>query len=470
MKKILVFGICCCFLQTFYAQSPAFSTIKVQVDGLKASRATLGYFIGDQLYLADSTTVDTTTGNLVFQTAHLQPGMFFVAIPEGRLFDFMLEHTPADLEVRGWMNHLDSLIALNSPENTAFFTYQHYYATQQAKLGQMRSMYDLIRQATNDRSVLAEQEEKMKAVSVDMAAFETNFISQYPDLLFTKMLRAARPVEPPNDIPLRLSNGQINSQYLHWMARHFWDNNDFNDPRLFRNNLWTNLLNNYLTQYTAPQPDSICIAIDRVVAKMPKDSAFYQFAVQYLTQRFELSGWPPADRVFVHLVDTYQHPKTTPWLDQATLLRLEYKAAIHRANLTGNPAPPLELTDRYGKLLRLDTIKAPYTLLIFYSPLCAHCQEQIPGIYDVFRGLESQGLRALAVNTDDKYENWRDYARLQNRHWYDVADPSGKNDFEKPYAAFNLPVIYLLDKDKKILRKRIPAAQLKEVLDPYFKK
>jgi hypothetical protein len=58
----------------------------------------------------------------------------------------------------------------------------------------------------------------------------------------------------------------------------------------------------------------------------------------------------------------------------------------------------------------------------------------------------------------------------QNRTWIDIADPTGANTFEKSYATYNLPVIYILDKDKRILRKRIKAEELGDLLSKFYKK
>jgi len=231
--------------------------------------------------------------------------------------------------------------------------------------------------------------------------------------------------------------------------------------------LWVNHLNVYFSRVVPAQPDSLIRAIDALIAKMPKNGAFYQFTVKLLTQRFEQSDWRNADQVFVHLADTYQKPAMTPWLDQATLLRIEEKANMHRRNLTGRPAPPLALPDPAGKLWNLAQIKTPYTLLIFYSPLCAHCQESMPGVYQTWKDFASQGLGAVAIGMED-YGVWKNYVQRQGWTWQNVGDPGGKNAFQKDYAAWNLPVIYLLDQDRNILRKRIPTTDLVEILREYL--
>lgn len=91
----------------------------------------------------------------------------------------------------------------------------------------------------------------------------------------------------------------------------------------------------------------------------------------------------------------------------------------------------------------------------------------MPGVYQSWKDFAPKGLGAVAVSMEN-YDFWNNYVQQQGWIWQNVADPSGKNDFQKDYAAWNLPVIYLLDKDHKILRKRIRTTELVEVLREYF--
>jgi hypothetical protein len=95
--------------------------------------------------------------------------------------------------------------------------------------------------------------------------------------------------------------------------------------------------------------------------------------------------------------------------------------------------------------------------------------EVMPDIYQTWLAYEKTGLKAVAISTDDQYDYWRKFVGQQNWQWTDLADPTGKNAFQNDYAAFNLPVIYLLDKDKKIIRKRIKPEKLGETLGKMMK-
>ncbi len=464
------FAFCLCF--TFYfnlkAQVPEANQLVFHIEGLKTTRANLNFYYGEQAFRADSAMVDTATGTMRFSSKNRHAGLYFLSIKGGRLFDFILDKPNISFTIRASIARLDSLQAEGSPENAAFFRYKYAEAALKTKIEQTQANLQLIAQATkNDSSAIGDLNKRLSGYQEELVALPKQFMQAHPDFLFAKLLRLLQRPTPPTQLTAQAKGDAPNPKLYAWWQQHYWDGSDFTDDRLVYNNLWVNALNVYISRIVTPQPDSLNHAIDALLAKMPKDGAFYQFTVKHLVQRFEQNDWANADQVFVHLADNYQKVNATPWLDQATLLRIEEKANSHRRNLTGQPAPPLSLPDLTGQAWDLTQLKTPYSLLIFYSPLCAHCREAMPGVYQTWKDFSPKGLGAVAVSMEN-YDFWKKYVAQQGWTWQNVADPTGKNDFQKDYNAWNLPVIYLLDKDHNILRKRIRTTDLVEVLRGYL--
>jgi len=95
--------------------------------------------------------------------------------------------------------------------------------------------------------------------------------------------------------------------------------------------------------------------------------------------------------------------------------------------------------------------------------------EFMPKIYQVYLDYQVKGLAAVAINTDDQEEYWKKFVGQQGWAWYDVDDHKAMEQLEKQYNAYNLPVIYLLDKDKRILAKRVKPGDLGATLARYFR-
>ena len=454
---------------TVYAQQTVNARVNFQLNGLRAPFAIIGSYSAGSTYAVDSVAVDTSSGAFYFTGNKLQPGVFFVVANSSRLFDFILPAVGDSFSISGALADLTTLKAVHSPENEAYFSFERQRQTVEAKIIARQSMYDMVSQATNDDPKATEPIEKeIDAYYRSIDSMARAFIVRYPTHLYAKMLQSVRPPSPPKSVAPTL-NGKSNPVYTRWMRRHYWDYTDFRDESLLNNQFWATFFDNYFDRFVVPVPDSITNAVDQVLAKMPKDGAFYRFAVLRFVQNFELSDAPGADLIFVHMADNYLKINETPWLDVATLSRLEYKANAFRPVLTGKVAPALALSDEKNQPIRLDTIAARLTMLVFYSPLCSHCMDVMPGVYQTWLDARGFGLKAVAVSTDNQFRNWQQFIRQQNWEWYDMADPTGKNDFEKQYLTNNLPVIYLLDKNKRILRKRIKPGELRDVLKIYLK-
>jgi peroxiredoxin len=428
----------------------------------------LGKYFGEASYRIDSVGFDTTAHAFVFRKAGLKPGLHFIATVEKKLFDFMLEKPGETLIFSGNLDDF-SKIQAEDGANRAFFEYQRTQKYHQGKIDELNYYLDLIRKATqNDPKATAELDQKVATQYDSLFAYIRAYTVRNQGSLHAKMLKAGTIPEPPKRIPAEIK-GKRNPVYSNWVRLHYWDNYDFKDERLLNSNLYADALIRQLNRFTPPIPDSFYAVINRAVASMPENGAFYRFTLLYLMQQFEMSEAPNADRLFVYLVDHYVKKGKTPFIDQATFLRLEDKADFHRSNLTGNPAPPMTLQDENGKTVSLNQLNAPFTMLVFYSPLCQHCREDLPAIYATYQAYAPKGLVAMAVNTDKEFDYWRKFALTEQMSWYDVADPELKNEFQLAYGAWNLPVIFLLDKDKKILRKRIKAGNLDAVLGYYMK-
>lgn len=444
------------------AAAPAQAQIHFQISGLKSPSAIIGYYYAGDMYRKDSVSVDTLTGRFQLTQPSLTPGLYFVGAGGTRLFDFVVTSPTDSFGVRGSMTRLDSLRAEGSAENAAFFEFERKRKAVEARMAGKRSMYEMVQRATqNDSEALQPLRKEMQKLIQEVDALGRDFQRQHPTHLYARMLRS---IEVP-EAPQKVKASKNPKSGLIWAQTHYFDNTNWQDSTLLRNNMWPVFFDNFFNRLIAPQADSIIAAADHILKKMPKNGPFYQFTVMNLTGNFEQSTFPAADRIFVHMVDFYQKKDDTPWLDAATLLRLEYKAEVHRPNLTGKTAPALELPDDSGTMVSLHSIEAPLTMLVFYSPLCEHCKKHMPSIYQTWLDYRKTGLQAVAVNADDQHKHWQQFVAQQGWEWIDLSDPAGKNEaMEKNYATFNLPVIYILDKDKKILLKWLKPEELGEAL------
>jgi hypothetical protein len=147
------------------------------------------------------------------------------------------------------------------------------------------------------------------------------------------------------------------------------------------------------------------------------------------------------------------------------------------ANIMGNPAADIELPDTNGKKTTLYSVQAPYTLVAIWDPTCSHCKEVIPKIDSIYRTKwKGMGMKlfGMAKETEGKREDWlkfiRDHKLTDWTHVYysKEADKaridSGTPGYSQLYDVQSFPTLYLLDKDKRIIAKKVTEDQVNEIL------
>ena len=188
------------------------------------------------------------------------------------------------------------------------------------------------------------------------------------------------------------------------------------------------------------------------------------------------------DAVFVHMVEKYYITNQCNWVDSTELVKIADRAQKIAPNLIGRKAA--EFYDFYGRPFMQDTlgivhtlneINADYTVLVFFGPTCGHCKKEMPKIKHDVDSLIAAGydIKTFAVATEFDKKEWKKFINDQKiGDWINVADinhdaegnPVASSDWRDKYDIYSTPVIYLLDKEKKIIAKRISHTQIVEIL------
>ena len=147
------------------------------------------------------------------------------------------------------------------------------------------------------------------------------------------------------------------------------------------------------------------------------------------------------------------------------------------ANIMGTPAADISLPDSVGKQLSLYNISSNYIIVAFWDPTCAHCKEVLPKLDSFYRAKwKAAGLKiyAVAKETDGTKKDWLNFINEQHlQEWthvyYSKADDKARIDagipgYSQLYDIQTFPTLYLLDKDKRIVAKKLSYQQIDEIL------
>jgi alpha-beta hydrolase superfamily lysophospholipase len=82
---------------------------------------------------------------------------------------------------------------------------------------------------------------------------------------------------------------------------------------------------------------------------------------------------------------------------------------------------------------------------------------------------DSTKISVFTVCTDGIKDAWTAFLTEQKMtNWTNVLDTKMDSDIQKRYATWNLPTLYLINKDKQIVAKRIKAEDLPELIKAIF--
>jgi thiol-disulfide isomerase/thioredoxin len=102
---------------------------------------------------------------------------------------------------------------------------------------------------------------------------------------------------------------------------------------------------------------------------------------------------------------------------------------------------------------------------VFWSVDCGHCQTEIPKLNEELKELKGKiDFTTFAVYTKEDFEAWRKFILEKKLDFVNVFDPIHINNLKEKYDIYSTPVIYILDKDKKIKAKRLGSEQVIDML------
>ena len=256
---------------------------------------------------------------------------------------------------------------------------------------------------------------------------------------------------PYPQIPSMMTEPQQRATYL---LMHYWDNVDFNDMKLVAND---DFMEQGFVNYLSVLPIVDALTAERSVEAMMKRAegnkmAYIRLANIAEKYLFEPNSPMVSDEMYIMFLN--QVLKTSV-LSKVEKSRFEYQHRVVMKNRVGSVATDFIYMDKDGKTGSLHQLKAEETLLVFYDPECDNCAEIIEKLrYD--RRLNSKimsgKLRVLAVYAGENRELWEQHLAKMPTNWL-VGRAVSKIQPLGLYVLRAMPAIYLLDKDKKVVKK-----------------
>lgn len=431
--------------------------ITIDLKGLNDSLVYLASYGGDKQFVVD-TAVRTENGSYVFRPGKLlDHGMYiFVDASKKRLFDFIIGQEQTFTITGNTAQLPTSLISTKSTENHLLFDYMRFLAEKQKQQAALRERLNKHDPKSDSAKFLKNQTEELNN---QVQSHINSLISQHKGTFFADFLKAMQ--EP--ELPIIEGNTRADTLARYKAYKdHFWDNIDLSDDRLIRTPVVHPKVEQYLNRLTSPLPDSLIAAVDLLLNKTGNSYEAFKYLMWYLTIKYEGSEIMGYDAIFVHLVDTWYNDPRMDWMNTGVKQNLIDRAKTLKPLLIGKPAPEMILFDTLMQPHSLHNIQAKYTLIYFWDPDCGHCKKETPLLRDFYKNnKETFNLEVYAVCMDTSWKDMKTYIRKNETSWINVNGfYSMTPDFRELYDVHSSPVMFLLDKKKTIIAKRLLSDQM----------
>ena len=471
MKRLFVILIAALGCKGVSAQS---YHITLQAPDYKSGIAYLAYHMGKNLNAEDSAAVNNK-GVAVFSGQRVLPGGIYAIVFPGKnkTVDFFIDKEQTITIKADTSDLLNKTVVLGSKENVLFDQYQKYIASKGALLEKEREAYA----ASKTKADSAQHEVNYRKYNDELNKYRDNIIATQPNSMMAVLLEAMKDPEVPNKKPVTHQDSLEN--YYYYKA-HYWDGVTFMDERVIRTPFFLPKLQRYYEEVLVQSPDSIIQALDYEMLLARNNQEMYKFLLNWLTDEYFNPKYMGLDAVFVHLFEEYHSKDLSPWLNDKQHQAISKQAYMVMSNLIGLQGANLELLDTADKKTALYDLAGDYTLVCFWDPTCSHCKEQIPKIDSIYEASWKQhNVKIYAVLTEDVIPEWKKYIREHNLgDWTNVhstkemekADADAQRPgFRQLYDVTLTPTLFLLDKDKRIIAKKLTWEQMNDLLQVKWK-
>ena len=443
--------------------------VTLHTPNFKSGLTYLTYYYGANINIQDSVFINDK-GIAVFKgNKALQPGIYSIILPgKAKLLDFFVSDEPVTYISADTTDLVNKTVIKGSKENILFQQYQKYIAVKGKQLQEEHQAYT----SSKTKADSALHESKYATLNNELNEYRENIIKQYPASMLSGMFKSMKGPSVPIAKPITRNDSLTNYNYY---KKHYWDGITFMDGRIIRTPFFLPKLEKYFREILVPAPDSIIKEADYLLLLARSDTNMYQFLLNWLTDEYIYPKYMGQDAVFVHLFDKYHSKGVSTWLNEKQLTTISNRAYMLMANLIGEKAADLNLTDTSGKPYPLYSVDAAYTVVCFWDPTCGHCREEVPRLDSIYETKwKKQGIKIYGVLTENEKEKWLEFIHQHNlKDWIHVyqTEESKKAEslnqqasFKQLYDVTQTPTLYLLDKDKRIIAKKLTFQQIDDML------
>jgi thiol-disulfide isomerase/thioredoxin len=448
-----------------FAQTPAYQ-LDFKIEGIRDTTLLLGYYTGEKTYVRD--TAQSKNGIISFDGKKaLAPGMYILILGKQPVFEILIGINQKFSMATNSTDYRGKMKVTGDYDNQLFYEDIRFKMKQSVEA---EPFVKILQDSSASEEAKKKAGEALTTIREKVMARQDEIIAKYPESFTAKLFKTTKRIEVPE--PPKRADGSIDSAFqLRYYRAHYFDNFDLGDEALIRipGNVYKQKVEEYLDKLFITEADTITAAINTLIAKAKKNQETYKYLTFMCMQKYVQPKYMGLDQVFVNLYDQYVATGEMDfWMNAQFKQNFKEQADRIRSSALGKKSNNLILKDINGNMRSLHGMTNKYTVLFIFDPDCGHCKKETPKLVD-FKNTTKLDVGIYTVSTDTSMTKTQQYVKemkmekFVNTCFY----YSAVGLYRDLYDAEMTPTIYILDKEKKIIGRKI---QVTEEIGPFIER
>lgn len=467
-------------LISYVANAEAYR-INVTMTSFAGDTVLIGHRFNANFIPKDTVILDSEGKGVFSGDEELPHGMYLVYLPDKSFFDLLISEDQFFSFENDATDFIANMKVRDSEENEAFYRYQVFLGNARNKA---TSLQEAMKTAGKGDSIAMRRE--LDELNAEVQAYIDNAIGRNAENFFGVFLKALQEVKVP-DPPMGEDGKPVDPAWQYkYYKEHYFDNFDPGDVRLLRTPFFEQKVMTYIEKVAFQHPDSLVSECDMLIGASRSDPALFRYMLITLFNHFAKSQIMGMDKVYIHLAEKYYIPDAD-WSDREFISKLEERVEKSKPTLIGTIATDIQLVkvmdDHFihaadneemkknpyvGEFFQLYDIESDFIILFFWEADCGHCKKQTPQLHEMYEDLKAKNVEVIAVSTLGGEEGKVKWVNFINEHglygWINAWNPydfTYKNIYDIPTT----PQLFVLDRDRKIVAKKIMPEQAVQIIE-----
>jgi len=148
---------------------------------------------------------------------------------------------------------------------------------------------------------------------------------------------------------------------------------------------------------------------------------------------------------------------------------LKARVDLEKKLQPGNQAPEISLPDKDGKIVLLSSLRGKVVMIDFWASWCGPCRRDNPEVVRMYNRFKDKGFDIFGVSLDRDAAAWFGAIEKDGLVWTQVSDLKyWQSEGAKAYGVSSIPHTVLIDRDGKIIARKLRGKALELKLEEIF--